>query len=102
MRKDILLGQQEISCESRGGPSISSNPYSSIWLTVLHVELYMVFNSADEHDGHPTRPDTLLTITISTNASSSLTAAANTSNPATTELDDPVAEGDVVRPTVQL
>jgi hypothetical protein len=46
-------------------------------------------------------PDTLLTVTVSTKASSSLTTAVNTPNPVTTELDDSVAEGGVVRPTIQ-
>jgi hypothetical protein len=51
-------------------------------------------NSADEHAGHPTEPATLfLTITVSANASSSLTAAVNTPGPTTADLDIPVAEG---------
>jgi hypothetical protein len=47
-------------------------------------------------------PDTHLTITVSTNPDSSLTTAVIKSNPVTTELDDSAAEGDPVRPSIQL
>jgi hypothetical protein len=97
----MLLGKQEITCEARRGSSISSNLYSCILLSVLHVELELIFSSADGPSRHSTKPDTLLMITISTNADSSLTTAVNTSNPVTTELDDPVTEGGAVRPTIQ-
>jgi hypothetical protein len=97
----MLLGQQEITCEAQRGSSMSLNPYSCNLQSVLHVELEIVFGSAYGHSRHSTKPDTLLTITIFTNADSSLTTAINTSNPVTTELDDPVAEGGAVRPTIQ-
>jgi predicted component of type VI protein secretion system len=71
-------------------------------LSVLHVELDIVFNSADGCGRHSTMPDTLLTITVSINADSSVTTAVITSNPVTTELDDSAAEGDPVRPSIQL
>jgi hypothetical protein len=100
MRKDMLLGQEEIICEARRGSSISSNPYSCILLSV-HVELDITFSSADGASGNLTKPDTLLTINVSTKASSSLTTAVNTSNPVTTELDDSVSEGGLVRPTIK-
>jgi hypothetical protein len=102
MLKDMLLGQQEISCEARRGSFISSDPRSCILLSVLHVELDIVFNSADGRGRHSTIPDTLLTITVSTIPDSSLTTAVITSNHVTTELDDSAAEGDAVRPSIQL
>jgi hypothetical protein len=59
-------------------------------------------SSADERAGHPTEPATLfLTITVSANASSYLTAAVNIPNPTTADLDNPVAEGGAARSTVQ-
>jgi hypothetical protein len=94
----LLLGQQEITCEARRGPFISSVPSSCILLSVLHVELDIVFNSADGRGRHSTIPDTLLTITVSTNPDSSPTTPVITSNPVTTEL---AAEGDPVRPSIQ-
>jgi hypothetical protein len=95
----LLLGQQEITCEARRGSFISSDPSSCILLSVLHVELDIVFNSADGRGRHSTIPDTLLTITVSTNADSSLTTPVITSDSVTTEL---AAEGDTVRPSIQL
>jgi hypothetical protein len=100
MRKDLLLGQQEMTCEARRGASIPSNPYSSVLLTVLLVEIEIVFSSADGPSRHSTKPDTCLTVTVSTKESSSQTKAINTSNPGTTELDDSAVEGGVVRPTI--
>jgi hypothetical protein len=97
----MLLGQEEIICETPRGSSISSNPYSCILLSVLHLELDITFSSADGASRNSTKPDTLLTIIVSTKASSSLTTAVNTSNPVTTELDDSLAEGSAVRPTIK-
>jgi hypothetical protein len=102
MRKDLLLGQQEITCEARCGSFISSDPSSCILLSVLHVELDIVFNSADGHGRHSTMPDTHLTITVSATADSSLPTALITSDPVATELVDSAAEGDAVRPSIQL
>jgi hypothetical protein len=62
-------------------------------------------SSVDENAGHPTEPATLfLTITTSASASSSLTAAVNTPDPATANLDNLVAEGGAAGPqaTVQV
>jgi hypothetical protein len=101
MRKDMLLGQEEIICDARRGSSISSNPYSCILLSVLHVELEIIFRGADGASRNSTKPDTLLTIVVSTKASPALTTAVNTSNPVTTGLDDLLAEGGVVRPTIK-
>jgi hypothetical protein len=95
----LLLGQQEITCEARRSSFIYSDPSSCILLSDLHVELDIVFNSADGRGRHSTIPDTLLTITVSTNPDSSLTTPVITSNPVTTEL---AAEGDPVRPSIQL
>jgi hypothetical protein len=97
----MLLGQEEIICETPRGSSISSNPYSCILLSVLHVELDITFSSADGDSRNSTKPDTLLTINVSTKASSALTTAVNTSNPVTTALDDSLAEGSAVRPTIK-
>jgi hypothetical protein len=59
-------------------------------------------SSAEGHAGLPTEPATLsLTITVSANASFSVTAAVNTPNLTTTDLDNPVAEGGAAHPTVQ-
>jgi hypothetical protein len=97
----MLLGKEEIICEARRGSSIASNPYSCILLSVLRVEHDIAFRRADGPSGISTKPDTLLTITVSTKASSSPTTAVNTSNPVTTELDDSVSEGGLVRPTIK-
>jgi hypothetical protein len=97
----MLLGQQEIACEARRGSFISEDPYSCILLSVLHVELDVIFSSADGHGRHSTKPDTILTITVSTNAESSLATGVTTSNPVTTKLDYSAAEGGAVRPSIQ-
>jgi hypothetical protein len=94
VRKDILLGQQQITCEARRGSSISSNAYSYIWLSVILVEMAIAFTNADGHGSQSTTSSALLTITI---ASPSL-AAIDTPNPATTILDD---SAGAVRPTIQ-
>jgi hypothetical protein len=101
MRKDMLLGQEEIICEAPRGSFISSDHYSSILLTFLHVAFDIVFSGGAGRGRHSTRPDTLLTITLSTNADSSLTTAIIKSDPVTTELGDSAAEGDAVRPSIQ-
>jgi hypothetical protein len=65
-------------------------------LSVLHVELEIVFSSADGHGRHLREPATLLlTITLSTN---SLNAAANTPSPTRTAPDNPGTEEGGARP----
>jgi hypothetical protein len=64
-------------------------------------EIKIVFGNVNEHAGHPAEPAApYLTITISANASSSMTMAANTSNTATANPNDAVTEG-TTRPIVQ-
>jgi hypothetical protein len=66
VREDILVGRQEIVGVPRGGSSLSLHHYSCVWLSILHIELDVVFNSTDSRDGHPTEPTTLsLMITTS-------------------------------------
>jgi hypothetical protein len=62
---------------------------------MILVEIEIDFTSADGHGRQSTQSSALLVITIE---SSSLTAAVDPSNPATTELDDPAG---AVRPTNQ-
>jgi hypothetical protein len=83
MHTDILIGRQEITCEPRPSSSIFLISYLRIWLTVLHVELDIVLNSADGDARHSTEPAILsLTITVlAANASSSLAAAVQLSKP---------------------
>jgi hypothetical protein len=65
-------------------------------LSVLHVELEVIFSSADGHGRHLREPATLLlTITVSTD---SLNAAATTTSPTMTALDNPGAEEGSARP----
>jgi hypothetical protein len=63
----------------------------------VHVELDVVFGSSD---GHPTEAATVLTITVSANASFTLNATrtVDTPNPSA---DNPVTEGGATRPIVQ-
>ena len=58
---------QEIACEPHRGSSLLCN--SCVWLNTLHVELDIIFGSAD---GHPRQPATVLKIT-----GPSLTATVN-------------------------
>jgi hypothetical protein len=75
MRKDILVGRQEIVAEPRGGSSVSLHYYSCVWLSILHIELDVLFNNTDARDGHPKEPITLsLLISVSPNAASSSNA----------------------------
>jgi hypothetical protein len=78
--KDILIGNQRIACEpTRGSSHDYLELYSRFWLSTLHVELDIVFGNADGH-WHSKQPATVLTITVSSNASSSRTATVNTPN----------------------
>jgi hypothetical protein len=71
-------------------------------LRILHVGFDVILGSADGRATHATEPTTLfLTISVSANASSSLTAPVSTPNPTTVSLDDAVAEGSAARPIVQ-
>ena len=74
------------------------NFYSCFWLSTLHVELDIVFGNDDGHSRRTKKPATVLTITVSSNASSSRTATVNTPN---LTLDNPVTEEGVTRPIVQ-
>jgi hypothetical protein len=67
-------------------------------LSALHVELGIVFGNEDGHSRQTKEPATVLTIALSSNASSSRTATVNTPN---LTLDNPVPEGGVTRPIVQ-
>jgi hypothetical protein len=65
-------------------------------LSILHVELEIVFSGADGHGRHLGEPATLLlTISASTN---SLNAAATSPSPTTTTVDNPGDEGGGARP----
>jgi hypothetical protein len=59
-----------------------------------------VFGSAVGHVGQ-TKPPTVLTISISANTRSSLTATVDTPNSAVVDFDNPVTEGGTTRPIVQ-
>jgi hypothetical protein len=94
MRKDILVGRQEVVGEPRGGSSDSLHYYSCIWLSILHIELEVVFNSTDARDGQPTEQTTLfLMISVSPNADSSSNAVVETPNLATADPDRSVDQG---------
>jgi hypothetical protein len=94
MRKGVLVGRQEIVGEHRSGSSVSLHYYSSVWLSILHIELDVVFNNTDARDGHPTEPTTLfLMITVSPNTASSSNAVVETPNPTTIDPDRSVAQG---------
>jgi hypothetical protein len=68
MGTDILVGKQTVVCEPRHGSSSLRNFYLLVELSILHVELDIVF-SADNDAGHPTEPTTLtLMITASATA----------------------------------
>jgi hypothetical protein len=101
MRKDILVGRQEIVGEPRGGSSVSLLYYSCVWLSILHIELGVVFNSTDAGDGHPTEPTTLfLMIAMSPSAPSSSNVVVETLNPAMADPDSSVAQGGTPSLTV--
>jgi hypothetical protein len=86
MRKDILVGRQEIACEPQHGSSFK-NSYPCVWLSILQIEIDIVFGG---DDGHSTEATTLfLTITELANRNSSLNAAANTPGPTTADVDTP-------------
>jgi hypothetical protein len=72
--------------------------YSCFLLITLHVDLDIVFGNADGHSKQTKEPATVLTITVSSNASSSRTATVNTPN---LTLGNPVTEGGVTRHIVQ-
>jgi hypothetical protein len=72
------------------------NFYSCFWLSILHVELDIVFGNADGHSKQTKKPATVLTITVSPNASSSRTV--NTPNLIP---GNPVTEGGAPRHIVQ-
>jgi hypothetical protein len=72
--------------------------YSCFWLNTRHVELGIVFDSADGQPRQTKEPATVLTITVSSNASSSRTTTVNTPN---LRMDNPVAEGGITPPIVQ-
>jgi hypothetical protein len=65
----------------------------------VHVELDILFGSADGGAGDSATP--YVTITMSASASSSMTAAINTPNPTSTDPGSPFAEGAAARAAVQ-
>jgi hypothetical protein len=71
--------------------------YSSVWLITLHIELDIIFGDAGGHPRHPT--ETVLTITVSANASSPLTGTVNTTNPPADNLVTEAATGPIVQST---
>jgi hypothetical protein len=93
------IGSQRIACEPPRGSSHGFwNSYSCFWLSTRYVEHDIVFDSADGHPRQTKEPATVLTITVSSNASSSRTATDNTPN---LRMDNPVAEGGGTRSIVQ-
>jgi hypothetical protein len=97
LRNDILLGKQEIDCEPQHGSSSRILP--CVWLSILHIEIDIVFG---RDDGYSMEVTTLfLTITESANRNSSLNAAVNTTSPITVDLDGPAAEGGATPLAVQ-
>jgi hypothetical protein len=60
-----------------------------------HLEVDIVFGRPDRHSTEPASP--YLTIAMLSSASSSITAAGNTPNPARANVDGPVAEGSTAR-----
>jgi hypothetical protein len=90
--------------------------YTSVWLSILHIELDIIFDSADGQTRHPTEAITLfLTMTESANRNSSQNAAVNTPSPTTMEStaaatslpplsrtgDLPIESDTPVQPTVE-
>jgi hypothetical protein len=102
MRKDILLGSQTMACqcESQHGSSLLES-YSCAWLSILYIELDIIFVGADRHPME--LATTSLRITVSANVGSSMDAAASTPNNIGTTVDsgNHIAEGDAARPVVQ-
>jgi hypothetical protein len=99
MRKDILVGRQEITCEPQHGSSPKYS-YPCVWLSILQIEIYLVLGN---DGGHSTEATTLfLTITESANRNSSLNVAVHTPSPTTADLDNPATEGGATRIDVQL
>jgi hypothetical protein len=74
------------------------NFYSCFWLSSLHIELDIDFENVDGHSKQTKEPATVLTIAVSSNASSSRTATVNTPNLIP---GNPVTEGGVTRHIVQ-
>jgi hypothetical protein len=70
--------------------------YSCFWLITLHEELDIVFGNADGHSKQTKEPATVLTVTVSSNASR--TATVNTPNLIP---GNPVTEGGAPRHIVQ-
>jgi hypothetical protein len=99
MRKDILVGRQEIVCEPQHGSSLK-NSYPCVWLSILHIEINISFCS---DNGHSMEAITLfLTITESANRNSPLNAVVSTPSPTIADVDNPAAEGGAARLAVQL
>jgi hypothetical protein len=68
-----------------------------------HLEVDIIFGPADGHTGYSTESASpYLTITVSSNASPSMTAAGNALNPASANLENPAAEGRTTRFTDQV
>jgi hypothetical protein len=99
LKKDILIGRQEIASVPQHGSSISQHYYPCASLSIVHLDFDIVFSSVE---GHSTaEPITLsLTVTVSVNASSLPSAPVNTQDP-TTVVDDPLTEGGAASGIVQ-
>jgi hypothetical protein len=96
---DILIGSQRIACgPPRGSSHDFWNSCSCFWLNTRHVELGIIFDSADGHPKQAKEPAPVLTITVSSNTNSSRTATVDTSN---LRMDDRVAEGGATSSIVQ-
>jgi hypothetical protein len=77
--------------------------YSCVWLSNLHTEIDVIFNSTDARDGHATEPTTLfLMITASPNAGSSSNAVVETPNPTPANPDSSVVQGGAPSVTVPI
>jgi hypothetical protein len=99
MQDDIRVGRQAIACEPQRGASFK-NSYPCVWLSILQIEIDIVFGSDDVHSTEATI--LFLTITESANRNFSLNAAVNTPSPTMADPDNPAAEGGAARLAVQL
>lgn len=104
MRKDVLIGRQEIAYESRHGPSFLEFIFTHLAERPT-VELDVVFDSTEEYSGHPTElppPHLTVTVVMSANESSSMSAEVDIPNPTMTHRDEPFAGGGARRSAAQV
>jgi hypothetical protein len=65
-----------ITCEPRRGSFFFSLEFLCLWLSILHVELEVILDGADEHVEHRTESATFLTITMTANNQTEMSGAA--------------------------